>query len=49
MLLWLRRAELEPSKPKADTEFWVVYHYIIIIYQENGSEHSFQEPEKAIL
>lgn len=50
MLLWLRKAELEPTKPKTDTEFWVIYHYIIIMYQKKlGVEHSFQEPEKAIL
>lgn len=35
MLLCLRKAELEPSKPKADTEFWVIYHYIITMYQKN--------------
>lgn len=35
MLLWLRKAELEPSKPNTDTEFWVIYHYIIIMYQKN--------------
>lgn len=35
MLLWLRKVELESSKPKADTEFWVIYHYIIIMYQKN--------------